>query len=499
MADWQNDIDKLLAEKNSDKQAELIKKIAKAKPYWQEVVEYLEKVSFSPVEKKGIILRSAKCIDSIERPYVLYIPPAYNPQEAAPLFVYLHGGVSRGNIADNPIDYAKENPFLKLAKQNKWLMVFPMGQAGATWWDKVGMANIKNIVRTIKSEFNIDDDRVWMGGFSDGASASFLHAMVAPSDYAAFIALNGHMGVGSEDGGLPTYAPNFYNTPLYAVTTDKDGLYPTHTMRPTIDMAIDAGGKVLYRELEGTHSFSYADKEFPLIANFLKRHPRNPFPTSIVWETALREFGLCRWFAIDKVAISQPAPWHIDYNAAMIDSTITIGFIPSDFEDTIGVKIDRVVDGDYLASRIGLQAGDIIIRGNKMSIETMADLVAFKAGLSRGDFVEITVSRDNQEVPLHGYLPEPKNYNLFIREQPSAMAKVQFASNRIDITQSRLGAFRVLIHPDMMRLDQNLVIKVNDKDVYNNKVEPDIGYILKNFLKNRDRKLLYINEVKIEL
>ncbi len=82
---------------------------------------------------------------------------------------------------------------------------------------------------------------MWLGGFSDGASAAFLYGMVAPNDYAAFVALNGHMGVGSLDGNLPTYAPNLANTPVYAVTTFDDPLYPARVMRRTIEMAREAG------------------------------------------------------------------------------------------------------------------------------------------------------------------------------------------------------------------------------------------------------------------
>ncbi len=499
IAGWQEDIDKLLAETDSVAQNKLITKIVKAKPDWRDVVIYLENKTFPPVEQTGLILRTTTCIDDVERPWVIYVPPDYEPSSSTPLFVYLHGGVSRSDIYDEPLRYAQESLFYKMAEKHGWFIIYPMGQAGATWWDEIGMANIANLVRTVKSEFNIDDDRVWLGGFSDGASAAFLHAMVAPSDYGAFIALNGHMGVGSEDGDLPTFAPNFYNTPVYATTTDRDQLYASNIMRATIDMARKAGGEIFYRELEGQHNIDDIDSEIPLISRFLDRHPRNPFPNKIIWETAEKKYGQCRWFAIDKVTIDQPEIWHTDHNVALIDDHITVGFMPADYEDSIGVKVDRLADGNYLAHRIGLQAGDIIIQADGMAITALNDLSQYKAGLKRGDYVELVVKRNDKKVTLKGQIPEPENYNLFFRKKPSALVKVGFASNRIDIDASRVGAFRILIHPDMVHLDQNLVIRVNGDVIHNEKISPDLNFILNNFVKNRDRLLIYVAELRIKI
>jgi len=497
--DWQKDIDSLIQASPGPKQETLLAKIVAAQPSWQEVVAHIQALPFPEVEKGKALLRTTVCSDSVELPWVLYVPSGYSPKLATPLQVILHGGVSRAKIIDDPKGYAEQNPFTALAEKHGWLVLFPFGQAGATWWDEVGMENIRNLVRTVKRECNVDDDRVWMGGFSDGGSASFLHAMVDPTDYAAFVALNGHMGVGSLDGNLPTYAPNFFNTHIYAITTDRDELYPSHKMRVLIDMARHAGGKILYRQHEGSHELSYGSEELPLIASFLERHPRDPFPTRIIYETADRQFGLCRWFAIDRVTTDEPARWHIDYNAALVDDRVTIGFFPDDSYKGSGVKLGRIVEGDTPARRLGLQPGDVIVRAGTKPINTLEDLSAFKAGVQRGDAIELTVKRGEEELVLKGKIPEPENYYVFKREQPSAMVRVSFSANRVDIEASRVGAFRILVHPDLIRLEQNLVVRVNWRVVYDARVKPDIDYLLRNFIENRDRRLLYIAEVKIEL
>jgi hypothetical protein len=323
--------------------------------------------------------------------------------------------------------------------------------------------------------------------------------MVDPTDYAAFLALNGHMGVGNEAGEINTYMPNMYNTPIYAVTTDKDGLYPSIKMRPTIDKAMAVGANIFYRELEGPHDFVYAETEIPLIKRFLENHPRNPFPNKIIWKTAEKKFGRCHWLAIDKIISGPTEDWHVDHNVAMVDDRVTIGFMSDDDVEVDGIVIGRVLDKDCLAKRCGLLAGDIIIKGGAMPIMNSDDLSEFKSGLKRGDAVELTVIRGEDQIVLKGSIPEPENYLLFPRNKPSAMAVANYASNRFEIKTSAVGALRILIHPAMVNLNQNIIIKINDNVVYDDKVLPDVEFILRNFLANRDNSLLYVAEIKIEL
>jgi len=497
-ADWESQLDELLAMPAGAERDARVAEVASALPGWQETGIYLKSISYPQVEAGEFALDQAMCLDGVERPWVLYVPSSYDPEYSWPLYVKLHGGVSTPNLPDDPVAEEQDSPYISFGEQFGYLVLFPYGQAGATWWDEVGMANIANQLRIVKQRYNVDDDRVYMGGFSDGSSASFLHAMVAPTDYAAFVALNGHLGVGSLDGDLPTYAPNLANTPVYVTTTFDDELYPSRRMRPAIQMALDAGGDIFYRELPGTHSFDFADTELPRIADFLWRHPRDPFPHHIVWEAAEPEFGRCRWFSIDRVSVEDAADWHVDYNTVMVDEMIAIGFQPDSSFEGPGMKVASVVEG-YAADSLGLKEGDVIVKAGKMNIVDEEDLGEFKSGLHRGNPLSMTVIRDGQEITLDGNMPPPENYFIFKREKPSAKAVVDFAANHVDIQGSRLGAFSVYVHPGMFRLDEEVVVTVNGEEVYRELVEPNPAFMLQNYLNNRDRQQLYIAKISIEL
>ncbi|MEE9554466.1 MAG: PDZ domain-containing protein [candidate division Zixibacteria bacterium] len=324
--------------------------------------------------------------------------------------------------------------------------------------------------------------------------------MLDPTDYGAFIALNGHMGVASQDGGIPTFPVNFFNSPVYAVTTFRDALYPSSQMRKGIEMANKAGGRVFYRERDGVHNFDYAEEELPLIADFLNNHPRDPLPSKIIWESSDRRFGQCFWLAIDGVSEDQPTRWHKRYNAEIIDSSITIGFFPDDTFAGPGVLAGGIAGEEYLAGKMGLLPGDIIVGGNRIEIEKIGDINAFKSTIRYGDPVTIVVMRDDKKIELRDSLPEPRTTPLLkYADNSSAIARATFYGNIVEIESSRLRSFRILINPDMFNIEQNLKVIVDGDIVYDKPIEPDPKFMLWNFWENLDRGLLYISEIEISL
>ena len=71
------------------------------------------------------------------------------------------------------------------------------------------------------------------------------------------------------------------------------------------------------------------------MAAFLERHPRDPFPSEIVWEAGDSKFGLCRWFAIDGITTEEPAAWHVDHNVALVDDIRAEMAVPLELGDRL--------------------------------------------------------------------------------------------------------------------------------------------------------------------
>ncbi len=510
---WMEPLTELLATTDVGARDQLITRVLDEEPEWTDVVSAIRAMPFPDPQTSGDVeLRTAVCTDGVERPWVLISPSDHDPSRPTPLLVVLHGGVGRAAVIEDPLEYAADSHFVGLARDRGWFALLPFGQIDATWWDEVGYDNIETLVRTVKREYNIDDDRVYMSGFSDGASAGFFFAMTMPTDYAAIVALNGHVGVGSLDGDQPTYAQNMVAVPVYATTTFDDGLYPSWKMRGTIEMVQDAGGDILYRELAGEHDLHpFAATELPLVGDFLDRHPRDPFPPSIQWEATGALFGRCRWISIDAYAPRKTAWWHRDHNVAIIDDGITFGFHPDwdGSEAGNGVPVDGLSDGDYPATRMGLMAGDTIVgagrlaaddtRATSMDIGTLDDLDGFKATLERGDAFSLVVLREGERVTLDGALDPAAYYNIFKREVPSAAIRASVSGNRVRVESSDLGAFSVYIYPILFNLDEKVTVTVGEDVLFDAVVEPNLEYTLRDYLERRDRCMLCAARLSFEL
>ncbi len=498
-ADWHTMLSELINSADGVNQDSFIVQIETAQLNWRSVMAELTSLSFPDTTKGQDVRGESLCDDGVVRPYALYVPSGYNPRIATPLLVHLHGIVSRPNIETDLKTYVGDSAIMSVAEQRGWLVLFPFGQDGATWWDRVGMDNVMAQIRALKSNFNIDDNRVFLSGISDGASAAFLYAMVRPDDFAAYAALNGSMGVGSEDGGFSTYAPNLSNTYVYATTASRDRYYPTSQMQRAISMARQAGANIYHHQLDGEHIASILTYDYAMILDSLEQHPRSPYPEAIYWETATPEYGECHWLKIDDVTIDDPADWYVDYNVALIDSTVSLGIMTFDTCTVPGVRVATVLDGDFVARYARVRPSDIIIGGNGVTVNSGADLGKLKATFRYAAEVRIDVKRGDSLLTLHGRVPRPKTFYIFRREKPSAVIKASYENNRFELQTSRVGSLTIRISPDMVDLTKPVQVFVDGQPIIAAKVLPDITYMLRAFIANRDKRVVYVNELQLVL
>ncbi len=490
-------VDKLLHEVDVKEQYEIVEQIVSEDISPDILINAIKNRKFKKPEKTGIVRQKNLCIDGQERPYFLYVPSTYDQRQKTPLVVYLHGGVSRKDLIENFEEYVEESPFMQIADAYGYILLFPLGQFNATWWDSVGIANVLQQIRNTKQYYNIDDNRVFMTGFSDGGSGSFVFALCYPSYFAGFLLLNGHPGAGSW-GGIQTYFINLVNRPIYVINTDEDELYPAEKMRTMMELAHSAGANVLYRIYTGIgHDFDYADEELPLMAQFMETHARSLGPV-IKWESADSGFG-CNWLTIDGVTDEGHANWYEDHNMELVDDRVLFGFFPDDNFEGDGVRVDKIMGDSTLCAVVGIQEGDVIVKLDDLSITSLDDVNNYKDGKALGDSVEITIVRGEETLTFNGQFPGPRKYNLFIRDRPSGRIEGYFSGNKFSFRTSQVGAFTIYIHPDMVQLNQNVVVEVNGKTVYDKKVIASSEFLLKNFLEHRDRALLYVNKVLIDL
>lgn len=96
-----------------------------------------------------------------------YVPPAYKDGVAMPLLVWLHGAGGSGNVSMNMAGLADEFKFIVLAPDSReWTWDAILGQYGPD------VDFLQRAMQLVLSRYSIDRERIWLGGFSDGASYS---------------------------------------------------------------------------------------------------------------------------------------------------------------------------------------------------------------------------------------------------------------------------------------------------------------------------------------
>ena len=204
------------------------------------------------------------------------------------MHVYLHGGVSAQKGTPR---WRDPSPYLN----DEAVVVFPEAWRESQWWNESQVENLAGIVRDLKREYNLDENRVFLLGISDGGSGLFYQASRDTTPWAGFLPLISHPAVVANprtgvDGQL--YVRNMAEKPFLIVNLDGGRLYPAGRVRPFVDAFEAAGMPVQFvvRPESGHHMRWWPD-ERDRIDDFLMRTTREALPDRLAWETDRTDAG----------------------------------------------------------------------------------------------------------------------------------------------------------------------------------------------------------------
>ena len=436
--------------------------------------------------------------DSLRRHFYIAVPESYDEEGLNPLFIWLHGGVSTDELRTMDPEDIHEWALIPRLLEEGYLLAFPCGQMDAAWWDPVGEEGILRIVRWMKFNFMVDDSRVYVGGFSDGASGSFSLMMLHPSPFAGYLAFSGHPGVAALDGGRATYLPSLSNRPGMVTHTDQDGLYPAGRMSRSVALAVSAGAPIEYLTFSGyQHDPAYLREIEEDIVQWLSATERPRFPREIVWEAG--EPSGCDWLHVDSIV-----PWpllaeDVDFNTLMVSERLQFGFYPDRDHQGEGVFIAGVVDDDVPASRMGFREGDLLVGFQGREVGGLDDLGSLQEGMLPGDSFSVTVLRDLDTLRLRDRFDPPRHYWLLPRQGPSVRVEASFDDNVFRLSVNRLCRLGLLLHREMVDFGRELVVICNGCEVYRGSVADDREFMITNLLMEMDPSRMYHARLELDL
>lgn len=134
------------------------------------------------------------------RHYVVYEPPGIKGQKI-PLVIVLHGGLTNAKYVEF------ESRMSEKADEDGFLVVYPEGTGGigrqlltwnagtccgpASWKDRDDIGFLRDLVNHIRKQYNIDGDRIFVAGSSNGGMLAYRVAAEMGDVVAAVASVNG--------------------------------------------------------------------------------------------------------------------------------------------------------------------------------------------------------------------------------------------------------------------------------------------------------------------
>jgi predicted peptidase len=240
----------------AEKQALQIKKIAE----WKLQIKNNAILKKSQIPKSGFALYFTK-VDSIEVPYLVYIPKSYNSKIPSKATVYLHGGIVNAEKFDfeNP-EIATGEPIFSVGATFNSIIIYPFGKKDFGWVSqKKPFENILTIVKNVQGIYNINKNEMYLGGMSNGGTAAFWFASQKPNIFKGFYAFSALPKLEISDIDFTKISQN---KPFYSINTKDDGVFKYDEVLAiyTKNKSVAKGWN--FETLEtGNHGFIYEPKK----------------------------------------------------------------------------------------------------------------------------------------------------------------------------------------------------------------------------------------------
>jgi len=432
------------------------------------------------------------CTDGVPRPFHVFVPEDYDPAKRYPLLIDLHGAVDHPAY---PIEALLSRRALwgPTAAAEDWILVMPHGDEGATWWSETGRANLLSQLASVKRTYNVDENRVFLSGFSDGGSGALWMAAHDPSAWAGFVVTYGHPRIAG-NGPYQTYPRNLLHRPIRASSGSYDELYPAPEIQLYVDQLLAHGVDIDWVAHPTTHSLDGVLKERPAVIAFVEEVERDPFPARVIWETSDVAVGRCDWVAIDEIADVGNNVGFKDANIWPLKNEIRFGATFAYQGADAGFAVVGVEPWS-IAHFAGVKTGDRVVRIDAHPVETGYEVPAIIDALNPGDPIEIEVVRDGEAIVLDGQVTsiEP----MYSRDRRTGSIEAIADGNRIDVTVRNVARYTLLVSSTQFDVTRPIVVTTNGVETFSGVVEPDVRFLLERAAKDEDRQTVYEGRIEI--
>jgi poly(3-hydroxybutyrate) depolymerase len=215
-------------------------------------------------------------------PYRVYVPTSYNASRPYPLIVALHG---LGGTEDSMMEaYAKVVP--TLAEQRGYIVAAPLGfrvdgfygfslSTDANPGDRrrveLSEQDVMEVLKRMRSDYKIDDSRIYLMGHSMGAIGTWSIAAKHPTIWAALAPFSGL--------GNTATMEMMRHIPQIVVHGDADPTVPVTASRAMVGEMKRLGVDHVYIEVQGGNHIDMVAPNMSKVFDFFDQKRKTPPPT----------------------------------------------------------------------------------------------------------------------------------------------------------------------------------------------------------------------------
>jgi hypothetical protein len=373
------------------------------------------------------------------------------------------------------------------------------------WWQDGVAKFVKECLDFTLEAFNIDPDRVYISGFSNGAHGVWSIAAFWPDRFAAATAHCGTPAI-QFNYGFPMYLCNLLHVAIDVRMGGRDQM-DWKIVKRCAELLTEMGGEANFK-LEETRQHRWMTDKAPEILEWFGKTRRVLYPKKVSLRTREEELGKSYWVRIDEIGdCKNNAEFEKDWSReATGQKGVKMGFYRDDQYTGEGVQVGRILP-DSPADKCGLEAGDIIYRVGQHDIIKWEDLGKALGNFKIGDKTTIMIERKGEDTELKIKFAEMK-----IPQQPgrpelkpfpydSARVEAKIGRrNKISLKVAKVKRLTLFLHPDMgLDLSEPVKIMVNDNEVFSGLVKENAETLLEHARVFIDTKRVFTAAVAIDV
>jgi len=220
--------------------------------------------------------------------YGLFVPQTYDPSTSYALIICLHGaGFSGDSYLERWVPRLRQG----------YILVCPTISLGA-WWTRQGEDLVVATLHTLRSQYHIDPDRVFLTGMSNGGIGAWIIGMHHGPLFAGVAPMASGI-----DKVLYPFLDNLKQNSVYVIHGRQDQIMPVWLSRELVNEMKKRNIRYIYREHTLSHPHAgghfFPREELPGLVEWFDQQRRNSVPRQVTVIRDATHWESFYWVRID--------------------------------------------------------------------------------------------------------------------------------------------------------------------------------------------------------